>query len=446
MSTSSKPFGPWTLTLLVVANMVGAGVFTTSGYTLQALGDPLWVVLAWGVGGLIALSGAASYGQLARLMPESGGEYLFLSRAAHPLLGFIAGWVSLIAGFSGAMAYAATALEDYVLPASTQPDWLPDDALAMGVIVVASILHGIRAWSGAWLQNLAVVFKLTLLCGFLALVAWFAPSYDWHDEGLAKAVSGNAWNFAAAFAGSLVWISLSYSGFNAAVYVATETRDAERIAPRALWLGTLLVCVLYLLLNTVFVYAPPPEAIAGQVDVAAVAAHALGGDLFAGLVRWTIVLALLTSVLSMMMAGPRVYAKMADDGFLPQWLSFQSDTPRIAIALQMAIAILLVRITSPEELLSYLGLTLSLSAACSAACLFLPGVRSRAPRQASLFLPVVYVVSTFVVAGVKMYNDSMEAEHHVPKDVVGAAITFALGSVAYFVHRTFVGRKMPPPR
>ena len=356
--------------------MIGAGVFTTSGFALGDLGSPLAVVLAWVAGGLIAIAGAFSYGMLVRAMPESGGEYLFLSRAAHPIFGFIAGWVSLIAGFSGAIAFAATAFESYSLPEGTSPPWLPPGSLAVAVIVLAGVFHGLHPRIGAATQNAVVALKLGLLAAILLFALICLPGGTWHGLSVESPEMG-VWAFIGAFAGSLVWISLSYSGFNAAVYVAGEATEARESVPKALVAGTLLVMVLYVLLNAVFVYAPPAASIRGMEDVAAVAAKSLGGEGFATFVRATIAVALLTSVLSMMMAAPGVYAKMADDGLMPGFLKFQGNSPWAATATQVVVAVGLVLVSNLQGLLSYLGLTLSLTAACSVFCLFLPSVRTR---------------------------------------------------------------------
>jgi len=424
--TGRRPFGLSTLTFLVVANMVGAGVFTTSGFSLLDLGSPLRVIVAWIAGGLIAVAGAASYGRLVRAMPESGGEYLFLSRAAHPLLGFIAGWVSLIAGFTGATALAATAFESYVAPAATRPDWLPVDAVAAGVIVVSGLLHGTGVRTGARVQNAAVMIKLLLLAAFLGLAAGTAGSGAWRGAPLDNAPAGTG-AVLAAFAVSLVWISLSYSGFNAAVYVAEEAVQTRVNVPRALMRGTLLVFALYVLLNAVFVLAPPPEVIAGRPDVAAVAAQWLAGDTVAMLVRLTIAFALFTSVSSMLMAAPRVYAKMADDGLLPAFLRFRGDTPRGAVLAQVVLSLAFVFASSLRDLLSYLGLTLSLSAAVTVACLFLPGVRDNPLWHRSSLVPLAYISATLVAATIMGWQN--------PAQVIAAAATFAAGAAAYAVVR-----------
>ena len=312
-------FGIWTLTLLVVANMVGAGVFTTSGFSLRDLGTPERVLVAWVIGGLVATAGAISYGYLIRAMPESGGEYLFLSRAIHPLAGYVAGWISLIAGFSGAISLAATTLETYIVPGDTRPEWLPEDALAVTVIVVCGLFHAFRPMVGAAFQNTTVILKIGLLIAFIGYAMYRLPHVGWSGGPLPDKPTG-VWPVVAAMAGSLVWISLSYSGFNAAVYVAEEAKEAINVIPRALIRGTLIVSVLYLVLNAIFVFGPPSDRVIDEKNISAVAAVAadwIGGRQLSNLVRAIIAVALVTSVSSMMMAAPRVYAKMAEDRLMP---------------------------------------------------------------------------------------------------------------------------------
>lgn len=421
--SKGKGFGVWTLTFLVVANMVGAGVFTTSGFTLQSLGSPHLVLAAWAVGGAIALAGAVSYGQLIRVMPESGGEYLFLSRAAHPLVGFIAGWVSLIAGFTGAIAFAATALESYAMPASLRPAWLPVNSVAISSVIVGALFHGFKPRVGAIFQNMAVILKLAMLGTFLVVAMVLLPMDRWKGEPMAGATALPS--VAVAFAGSLVWISLSYSGFNAAVYIAEETREIKKTVPKSLLLGTTIVLVLYLLLNAVFVCAPPGEVVAGREDVAAAAAEWIGGHSLATFVRVIISLALLTSVSSMMMAAPRVYRKMADDGMLPKSLGAGGEAPRTAVMAQAGLAVLFILISSLQGLLSYLGLTLSVCAACSVGCLFLPSVRRQPFFHPSSLLPVLYIAGTLTAAAIMTYGE--------PKQLIASALTFLVGAMAYVI-------------
>lgn len=431
--SGSKGFGLWTLTFLVVANMVGAGVFTTSGFALQSLGSPHLVLGAWAVGGLIALAGAASYGQLIRVMPESGGEYLFLSRAAHPLLGFVAGWVSLIAGFTGAIAFAATALESYAMPANLRPAWLPVNSVAVAVVVGGALFHGFKPRLGVIFQNMSVILKLAMLIIFLTMAVVMLPIESWKGEPMATASATPA--VAVAFAGSLVWISLSYSGFNAAVYLAEEALEIKKTVPKALVLGTVIVLVFYLLLNAVFVYAPPSETVAGKEDVAAAAAEWIGGHSLATFVRVIISLALLTSVSSMMMAAPRVYRKMADDGMLPEALSGGGEAPRAAVMTQAGLAVLFILVSSLQGLLSYLGLTLSLCAACSVGCLFLPSVHRHPYVHPRNLIPILYIVCTLGAAAIMTYGE--------PKQLLASALTFLVGAMAYLLAKRNNHRNQP---
>jgi len=402
----AKGFGFWTLTFLVVANMIGAGVFTTSGFTLASLGEPRLVLFAWLVGGLIALSGAFSYGLLIQRMPLSGGEYLFLSKAVHPFAGFVAGWVSLLAGFSGAIAFAAVALESYL------PGNFPAKLPAVGVIVLGALLHGAKRSLGVGAQNTAVILKLLLLTVFLG---WGAYSIDWGKEAT-PSIDGHGGVLV--FAQALVWISLSYSGFNAAVYVAGEA-TAPHVVSRSLVAGTGLVVLLYLLLNAAFVLGAPAAELAGHPDVAARAARWIGGAGFEGFTRAVISLALVTSVLSMMMAGPRVYGKMAEDGVIPKIFILREDRVWPAVSLQMSLALLLVFAGNLMELLSYLGLTLSLSAAVAVSSLFL-GERV---RGWSALPPAIFVLATLMAASLLIAHDPWQA--------LGTVITLILGAVAY---------------
>ena len=161
---------------LVVANMIGVGVFTTSGFALADLGRPEWVLLAWGIGGLMAICGALSYGALARRIPESGGEYTFLSKTVHPLAGFLAGWVSLLVGFTAPIAAAALGLQAYLADSfglGGRPEWI-----CTAAILIAGLMHGLRLQAGVVLQNTAVGLKLAVIGAFVLLGALCVPSNE----------------------------------------------------------------------------------------------------------------------------------------------------------------------------------------------------------------------------------------------------------------------------
>lgn len=422
MTEGLRRLGSPTLGALVAANMIGAGVFTTSGFALADLGSPTWVMIAWLMGGIMALLGALSYGALAARVSESGGEYVFLSRTLHPGIGFLAGWVSIWAGFTGSIALAAQAAQAYLAP--WLPDGLPPDVLGSVVIVLAGVLHTRGVGPGAWVQNTLVAIKVVLLLGLIGAGAMALRPVP---EPAAPSFSLGT------FAVTMMWISLSYSGWNAAVYVGGEARDPQRSLPRSMLWGALLVTLLYLALNWVFVNAAPMEQLAGQEDVAAVAAGALGGVRLEGLVRVILVVALCTSISSMVMIGPRVIAKMAGDGLLPSRLSYRGEVPVAAIWTQVALAVGILWASGLREQLTNLGWILSLFTALSILGL-LRLRRLEGPEKVPIpgypLVPVSFLLLTFGLTGIMVFVNG--------RQILPALVVLIVGGILY---QLFQGRR-----
>lgn len=416
---AGRRLGPASAAGLVVANMIGAGVFTTSGFALADLGTPERVLLAWAIGGAIALCGALSYGALARRIPESGGEYTFLSRIVHPLAGFLSGWVSLLAGFTAPIAAAALGFHAYlsgVVEIGARPEWTASET-----ILVAGAMHGLRSREGLRIQNLAVVLKLVSIAALVAIGLAWLPT---HSVAPAPALDLSA------FAVTLVWISFAYSGWNAVVYVAGEVRDPDRNVPRAMLIATLGVTIAYLGLNAVFVYAAPVEVLAGRADIGAVAAEALGGPTLRVLVSLLVALALFTSISAMVMTGPRVYARMADDGLLPGFLGRVEEGSGAAVALQVLLSIVVVWISDLATLLGYIGFTLGLSAAAAVSALMLLRHREGA---ASVPVPgYPWIPGTFILAPLSI---SVAVAMREPAQALAGLATAATGIPLYLVMR-----------
>ena len=414
-SSNAHRLGRPALAALVVASMIGAGVFTTSGFALADLGTPGRVLLVWVLGGLLALIGALSYGLIARRVIESGGEYVYLARNVHPLAGFLAGWVSMLAGFSGAIAFAASAFEAYLSP------WFPENSVAIGLVLIAALLHGFVPRLGVATQTVVVAVKIGTLIVFMGIGTWLGASMS--SGPLPEAAPASPAPVSV-FATSLVWIFLSYSGFNAAVYVAEEADDPENSVLQAMLWATLVVTLIYIGLNALFVYAAPADVVAGVPNVAFVVARYLGPAWFAEAVRWVVLMALATSVLSMVMTGPRVYAKMADDGLLPAIFGSERGHAR-AIILQAGLAITLILVSGLRELLSYLGFTLSLSSAMAIASIFVTYRREPDPGRPlwHWIVPLVYVVAVLALALLAARRNSAE--------FVAAVVTLASGCLLY---------------
>lgn len=427
MGNKTQTFSVWTLVALVVGNAVGAGIYTTSGFSLAELGSREWVVLAWLVAGLIALAGALSYGMLVQGITESGGEYLYLSRSIHPVAGFIAGWVSLLAGFPGAIAFAALAFEAYARAAIPLLNSLPADLLAIVVTVTAGVIHIVRVKAGAKTHEWIVLIMLLVLA---AIVLWSVFQFT-KNPMLPVLTSAPMASFSIlAFANSLVWISLSYSGFNAAAYVAGEVENARRVVPKGMVIGTFITILLCVGLNTIMLYGAPPEVVSGQPDIAALTAEAMGGSSARRVMELVIAISLLTSITAMVLSGPRVYAKMAEEGALPKFFAARTgEPPRTSIALQISTALALILIADLRGLLSYLGFTLSLCLAMAVSSLFVRHwqLGERPESKWYPFAPLLFVMCTVLFATLSAFNN--------PKQFYAAIPTVIMGIVAFWISR-----------
>jgi len=371
-----RELGAGSATILVIANMIGTGIFTTSGFIMEALGDPTTMLLCWFVGGALALSGALCYGELGAMFPSAGGEYVYLRESLGKLSGFLSGWISLIVGFSAPIAAAAMAFASYffrVFP--NGPAGMPNapfigigclhisplSLLAVGVIILFSLIHCYSLYLGSRVQNALTGFKIAVILAFVAGgISFGHGSMDHFSSGSDKGVL-----FSTGFASSLIFISFAYSGWNAAAYLGAEIRNPARNLPLSLFWGTFSVMILYLLLNVVFIYALPPSQMSGVLEVGAASAFALFGEGVERVFAGAITFCLLSVISAMIMAGPRVYYAMARDHlFFDRFgqVTRRHGAPAQAIFLQAAIAMLMVVTSSFDQLLIYIGVTLSLFA------------------------------------------------------------------------------------
>ena len=341
-------------TLLVIASMVGTGVFTTGGLLVATLG-PRAALVAWGVGGLVALAGALSYAELGAALPRSGGEYHLLGRIYGPALGFVAGVASIVVGFAAPMAASALAFGRYF--AALVPGVAPGVAGA-ALVVVLALLHGLRGELGLRLQSVVTLAELLLMA---LLIAVAARSGFVHSVAVEPPLRDVV--LSPPFAAGLIFVGFAYSGWNAAVYVAGEVRDPGRTLPRALTLGTLVVTALYVGLNAAFIAAVPRAELAGVVEVGHVAARRLLGPSLGALLSGAILIALVSSASAMLLQGSRVCRTVGQDHPRLALLARLGPrgTPTFALALQAALALALVATAGFDALLSYIGLTLTLS-------------------------------------------------------------------------------------
>lgn len=430
-AASKHPIGLWTLVALVVANMIGSGLYVGSHYALATLGDARWVLLVWGMGACMALCGAIAYGAMCQRLPISGGEYLYLSRLIHPSVGFLAGWISLVAGFTSPIASAALIVGEFGLGAGSNSN-LHVNLVASAVILAGVLVHAIHLKTGAWLQNGIVLLKVFCLLWFLILAVGFGPENGWLSGRLSPhpLEEATTWSWLAALLGALAWISFSYTGFNAGVYLSGELENGSQIVPRSMWIATLVVSGLYLSLNAVFLYGLPPQQIVSDQRFVLQVAFSVGSNTLEALMRTAIVLSSATSVLAMLMAGPRVYAQMSRDGVMPKWFDSRRGIPRLAIVIQGLLSILVVWTADLKSLIGYMGLTLS---ACGA--LAISGIwwmKYRIPNAKPLrwyehFAAVIFVVITIVILVVAYFDPLLKSQ------VIACGITFGIGIIVYAI-------------
>ncbi len=424
--SDTATLGLGTLVCMVVANMIGAGIFQSSGYSMAALGDSGRVMLAWWLCGLWAICGALAYGALVSRLPMSGGEYLFLHRFVHPSAGFLAGWISLVAGFTAPIALNAKSAASAAAPSASP---LVQNCLATLIIAIAAIcyLRGLNI--GARVQNAIVIIKLAVLVAVILFA--FSMFNRWSGGGTLPdrtagwmPESAEAWS---QLLGSMSWVALSYTGFNAAIYVAGQSRNASTIVPQSMLVGTIIVTVLYLVLNAIFVYSTPIDLVAGSGDqVSVVVSQHLGGGWLKSMMQWAFILAMLTSVFSMLMAGPHVYRQMARDKAMPGLLDGQGYTPVYATILQATLSCVVVFTTGILDLMKYLGLTLSLCGLLAVISLW--WVRKRLPDSRPLAWweqtsTAIYVVITIAILWASRTQQ--------PAAFLAMTITFGVGIAVY---------------
>ena len=318
-----RKLGLFPSTSIVVANMIGAGIFTTSGLLMGDLGDPVLMLILWVVGGCLALFGALSYGELGAHMPEAGGEYAFLSRLYHPMFGFLSGWVSLFAGFSAPIAASALGFSEYIFrvfpginPAGAAGILIGVAALkkilAISVIVLFTAIHVQGIEFGARIQNYLTVLKVGLI-GALIVIGFTIGRGDFGHIAIRGDFNFNlaGWKTIGL---SLLWIMFAYSGWNAATYIGSEVRDPRRNLPVSLLLGTAVVMALYLCINLFYLFAIPAGEMKGVISVGGLAVTKSLGESAGSLFSLMIAFALFSSLSAFVILGPRVYYAMAQDG------------------------------------------------------------------------------------------------------------------------------------
>lgn len=352
---TKKAIGFYTATSIVIANMIGTGVFTSLGYQVLDIKNGSSILLLWIIGGIVSLLGALCYAEIGTTFPRSGGEYNYLSKIYHPAIGFMSGFVSSTVAFAAPVAAAALALGKY----SNNVFAVDPKITASFVVIALTMLHAFTINIGSKFQTVFTGIKVLLIILFIGC-GFFSGHTGDTSFVLNSATLGDV--STAAFAIALFFVSYSYSGWNAASYIAGEIDEPQRNLPKSLLFGTAIVTVLYVLLNYIFLYTAPIAELAGKDDVGFVSANFIFGDIGGKIISITIAILLVSSVSSMIIAGPRVSQTMGSDTKLLAFLGKKSknNAPFNATVFQCIISLFFIFTATFSQVITYIGFTLML--------------------------------------------------------------------------------------
>lgn len=410
----SRSVGAFTAIAVVVANVIGVGIFTTPGFLARDLGSPFAVLGIWVLGAILSLAGALSYSELGAALPQAGGEYVYLREAYGGLWGYLSGWTSFFTGFTAPIAAACIGFAAYL--SHFAPAFSPDSILwssrlgplplslsggqivALGALWMLSLVHISGVRRGGKMQVVLTVGKIAGIVG-LILLGLFLGSGGWDHfrsgpEGLIPPASVR--NGAV----SLIFVLYCYSGWNAAAYLAGEIYRPHRNIPLSLLVGTGIVTVLYIGLNVLFLYALPVSEMSGVLQIGEKASQALFGPAATHLVAALMALSILASASAMILAGPRVYFAMASDRLFPKRLAgihAQYGSPAASIFFQSLWTSVLILTGTFEQLIVYSGFVLVLFSALAVASVMV--LRWRRPELPRPFRVPLYPYTPLVFLG-----------------------------------------------
>lgn len=422
----------------MVANIIGAGIFTTSGIMAQGLPSASWVLGCWVFGGLIAMAGALCYAELATRMPEEGAEYLYLKRLYHPALGFLTGWTSFIVGFSAPIAASAMGFSEYVfagvdgriLGADPSRILLWKKSAALAVVALFTFVHYAGIRTGSIVQNLLTGLKIVIVFGVAVAGLALGGARELPAAQTAAPASGGPFDWTA-LGTAMMLVMFAFSGWNASAYVAGEMKNPRRNLPLSLIGGTAIVIVLYLSVNLFVFRSISYSEVKGTIAVVEKAAVGAFGDWMGRGLSVMIGVALLSSLSAFILIGPRVYYAMARDGlFFPfaGRLHPARHVPGWSIVVQGSLAGALVLFGTFEQLLVYIGFALGIFPWLAVAGLFIARRRRIGDGEAVKvpgypFVPAFFLASTLVLMAVAYVNRPLEST---------AAVVTVLSGVPFY--------------
>ncbi len=426
-------------TAIVVATMVGTGVFVMAGYQVQFIPSGFPVLMLWVLGGIAALCGVFCYAELATMMPRSGGEYHLLGKAYHPLVGFLAGWVSITAGFAAPIAAGAKLFGSYSERVVPQVN---GTVLAVCLILGITIIQLGRIKLIDRFQIASTIIKVLLILAFVAGALWMGSG---HWNLLAPKAGDSDLFLTTSYAGSLIYVMYAYTGWNCAVYVAGEMQNPKRDLPKALVLGTIIVMALYLALNAVYLVFAPWSEIAGKEFVAIVAGDQIFGPTGGVFVAVVIALGLIPHVNALLLAVTRVMSVVGEDEPMLRWFNKKNraGAPWLSVILIAAMALTLMSNAKFSELVEYIQVLLQLCALL--AVLAVPWLRFKLPKAERPFKTPLYPLPPIIFSAVTLWIFYSMIKKS-PAVSLWCAITVGVGVILYFLCRVYAGKNPDSPK
>lgn len=440
-----RKLGLFDAVMLIAGNIIGIGIFVTTGEIAQSLPTPGGILLIWLLGGCLALAGALSCAELAACLPYSGGDYVYLREAYGSLIGFLSGWSSFLVTFSGSIALLAvvlTAFLAFFFPILSNENVLFSlnifglplrlslaHLFSMAVVLVLSAIHYVGVGMGAIVQNILTVLKISALLGIILLgILLGKGNLDHFSPFFALEKMSDLSHFGFAF----IPVIFTYAGWNAVIYMAGEVREPERNLPRALLWANLLVMLLYISINVVYFYAVPVEKMPGAIRVSELATTALFGRQTSAWITAIITVSILGSLNVTVMIGPRIYYAMAKDGLFFRRLTRihpRFSTPSSAIVFQALWSCVLILTGTFNFLLNYVTVIITVfSALTVGALLVLRMKRPELKRPYRIWgYPIVPVLFILVSLGI-----ALATLREKPMDALRGLGIVGLGVPAYF--------------
>ena len=419
---------PLTATCIVVANMVGTGIFTSLGFQVAGVPTGFAIMAIWVAGGICALCGALSYAELGAALPRSGGEYHFLGVIYHPAVGFLAGWISATVGFAAPVAIAAIAFGTYF--AEVVPGLNPL-VLSLAVVTICTLVLLRDLQLGSAFQNGSTTLKIALI--LVIIVAGFCVKSSEPVSFLPTKTDG-ALILSAPFAVSLYWVMYAYSGWNASTYIVGELRNPSRTIPLSVGLGTVVVMVLYLAMNAVFLRTTPVAEMVGKQQVAVIAGSHIFGGAGAKVVSLFICLGLVSTVSAMMWIGPRITAAMGEDLRALNWLARRNahGVPTTAILTQFTIVIILLLTTTFQTAVNLVQFSLTLCSALAVVGVFV--LRWRRPDLPRPYRTWGYPITPLIFLVISLWMlEHMLADPDTRTPSLRGVALMVLGLAVYFL-------------